>query len=164
MENNNKPQWLIDAENEINNAANTKYGKMTDKEFRFSQHQSYANKCANDKMKADGFDPLASIRTKEHQSNAGKAALKVNIESGHQEVFRQAGSIACGIKYENERIEKLKSICNVMEVDKFYTKNFNTSQFTGSQGICNKYNWATNTCNVSWDGITYGVSPPDCST
>ena len=47
---------------------------------------------------------------------------------------------------------------------KFYTQNFNTSQFTGSQGVCNKYNWATNTCNVSWDGITYGVTPPDCST
>ena len=27
---NTKPQWLIDAENEINIAANTKYGKMTD--------------------------------------------------------------------------------------------------------------------------------------
>ena len=40
--------------------------------------------------------------------------------------------------------------------------NFNTSTFTGSQGICNKYNWA-NKCQVSWDGITYGVSNP-CQT
>ena len=47
---------------------------------------------------------------------------------------------------------------------KFYTKNFNTSEFTGSQGLCNKYNWATKACNVTWDGITYGVTPPDCST
>jgi hypothetical protein len=39
--------------------------------------------------------------------------------------------------------------------------NFNTSAFTGSQGACNKYNWATK-CNVTWDGITYGVSNP-CS-
>jgi hypothetical protein len=42
---------------------------------------------------------------------------------------------------------------------KHKTMNFNTSEFTGSQGTCNKYNWATN-CNVSWDGITYGVSNP----
>ena len=37
--------------------------------------------------------------------------------------------------------------------------NFNTSAFTGSNGTCNKYNWANN-CNVTWDGITYGVSNP----
>ena len=42
---------------------------------------------------------------------------------------------------------------------KHQTMNFNSSQFTGSQGACNKYNWATN-CNVTWDGITYGVSNP----
>jgi hypothetical protein len=37
--------------------------------------------------------------------------------------------------------------------------NFTTSNFTGSNGTCNKYTWATN-CGVSWDGITYGVSDP----
>lgn len=37
--------------------------------------------------------------------------------------------------------------------------NFNTSNFTGSNGLCNKYTWANN-CNVSWDGITYGVKNP----
>ena len=41
-------------------------------------------------------------------------------------------------------------------------KNFNTAQFTGSNGLCNKYRWATG-CKVSWDGITYGVPDP-CST
>ena len=45
--------------------------------------------------------------------------------------------------------------------NKHQTMNFNTSAFTGSQGACNKYNWATK-CNVTWDGITYGVSNP-CS-
>ena len=40
--------------------------------------------------------------------------------------------------------------------------NFNSSTFTGSQGLCNKYTWANN-CGVSWDGITYGVNNP-CST
>jgi hypothetical protein len=42
------------------------------------------------------------------------------------------------------------------------TMNFNSAAFTGSNGTCNKYNWA-NGCNVSWDGITYGVSNP-CSS
>ena len=37
--------------------------------------------------------------------------------------------------------------------------NFNNPTFTGSQGTCNKYTWATN-CGVSWDGITYGVNNP----
>jgi hypothetical protein len=37
--------------------------------------------------------------------------------------------------------------------------NFNNPSFTGSQGTCNKYTWATN-CGVSWDGITYGVNNP----
>lgn len=39
------------------------------------------------------------------------------------------------------------------------TMNFNTSAFTGSNEMCNKYTWATN-CNVTWDGITYGVTNP----
>ena len=34
MENNNKPQWLIDAENEIKNFENSKFGKLNDKQFR----------------------------------------------------------------------------------------------------------------------------------
>jgi hypothetical protein len=38
-------------------------------------------------------------------------------------------------------------------------KNFNTSEFSGSQGACNKYKWA-NECKVSWDGITYGIPNP----
>ena len=34
----------------------------------------------------------------------------------------------------------LGSCTTPTEGSKFYTKNFNTSQFSGSQGICNKYN------------------------
>jgi len=40
--------------------------------------------------------------------------------------------------------------------------NFNNSAFSGSNGICNKYTWAKN-CDLSWDGITYGVPNP-CSS
>ena len=39
------------------------------------------------------------------------------------------------------------------------TKDFNTSTFTGAQGACAKYTWATR-CGISWDGITYGVKNP----
>ena len=42
---------------------------------------------------------------------------------------------------------------------KHLTMNFNVSPYTGTQGACNKYNWANN-CGVSWDGITYGVTNP----
>ena len=41
--------------------------------------------------------------------------------------------------------------------------NFNEAPYTGTQGNCNKYNWATR-CGISWDGITYGVSNPCQST
>jgi hypothetical protein len=40
--------------------------------------------------------------------------------------------------------------------------DFTGDIFQGSTGICNKYKWANN-CNVSWDGITYGVDNP-CSS
>jgi hypothetical protein len=43
------------------------------------------------------------------------------------------------------------------------TMNFNTDIYSGSNGDCNKYNWA-NKCNISWDGITYGVENPCSST
>ena len=37
--------------------------------------------------------------------------------------------------------------------------NFNDPIYTGTNGLCAKYKWATN-CNVTWDGITYGVNNP----
>ena len=40
-----------------------------------------------------------------------------------------------------------------------FTQDFTSPAFTGSNGLCSKYNWATN-CGVSWDGITYGVPNP----
>jgi hypothetical protein len=40
--------------------------------------------------------------------------------------------------------------------------DFTQPIFSGSNGLCAKYNWANN-CGVSWDGITYGVSNP-CDT
>ena len=37
--------------------------------------------------------------------------------------------------------------------------NFNDALFTGDNGARAKYDWAKK-CNISWDGVTYGVDPP----
>jgi len=42
---------------------------------------------------------------------------------------------------------------------KHLTMDFNTAPYNGSNASCAKYKWATG-CNVSWDGITYGVENP----
>ena len=39
------------------------------------------------------------------------------------------------------------------------TMDFTQAPFTGSNGLCSKYNWA-NGCKLSWDGITYGAANP----
>ena len=52
--------------------------------------------------------------------------------------------------------------CNVPTEGEKGTMNFNQSPFTGSDGTCSKYNWATG-CGVTWDGITSGISNP-CDT
>jgi hypothetical protein len=39
------------------------------------------------------------------------------------------------------------------------TMNFSGAPYTGSQGTCSKYNWATG-CGITWDGITDGVQNP----
>ena len=52
--------------------------------------------------------------------------------------------------------------CNLPSKDKQNTKNFNEAHFNGENEECSKYKWA-NTCKVTWDGITSGVSNP-CDT
>jgi hypothetical protein len=44
--------------------------------------------------------------------------------------------------------------------DKYYTMDFTQSPYTGVNATCNKYTWATKTCNVTWDGITNLSSDP----
>jgi hypothetical protein len=54
--------------------------------------------------------------------------------------------------------------CNIPTPEDKNTMNFNQAPFNGSDGACAKYQWASSRkCNVTWDGITYGVSNP-CST
>ena len=52
--------------------------------------------------------------------------------------------------------------CNIPSEGNPNTINFNQSPFTGDNGDCSKYNWATK-CQVTWDGITSGVKNP-CDT
>ena len=42
---------------------------------------------------------------------------------------------------------------------KHLTMNFNGPIFSGDNGSCAKYRWA-DACNLTWDGITYGVNNP----
>jgi hypothetical protein len=55
--------------------------------------------------------------------------------------------------------------CKPQGGEKHLSMDFNVGPFssTNSNSTCNKYTWA-NRCNVSWDGITYGVSNPCSST
>jgi len=43
---------------------------------------------------------------------------------------------------------------------KMYSMDFTGPVYSGSDGLCAKYKWATQKCNVTWDGITYGVPMP----
>lgn len=50
--------------------------------------------------------------------------------------------------------------CNVPSANsKNNMMNFNQPPFTGDNGVCSKYNWATK-CQVTWDGITSGITNP----
>ena len=49
--------------------------------------------------------------------------------------------------------------CIKVSEDAHFKREFNTSEYTGTNGKCNKYKWADK-CGVSWDGITYGAKNP----
>ena len=50
--------------------------------------------------------------------------------------------------------------CNFStDATKHQTMDFTQPPFTGSNGLCSKYKWATG-CQLSWDGITYGAANP----
>lgn len=80
MKQNKKPQWLIDAENAINEFENSKFGKLSDKEFRFSEKQSNSGKNAGLKAKKSGqFKSFAIAGGKV----VGLVQGRKNVESGH---------------------------------------------------------------------------------
>jgi len=44
--------------------------------------------------------------------------------------------------------------------ESYYSMDFTSPTYSGSDGTCAKYKWATQKCGVTWDGITYGVPNP----
>jgi hypothetical protein len=52
--------------------------------------------------------------------------------------------------------------CPPQSGNKHLVMEFSDPAFTGANGTCAKYAWAKK-CNISWDGITYGVNNP-CSS
>ena len=52
--------------------------------------------------------------------------------------------------------------CPPQSGDKHLVMDFSGPAFSGANGTCAKYAWAKK-CNISWDGITYGVNNP-CSS
>lgn len=50
-------------------------------------------------------------------------------------------------------------VCSAKQGESHQKMNFNVPTFSGSDELCQKYKWA-NSCKVSWDGITYGVTNP----
>ena len=54
--------------------------------------------------------------------------------------------------------------CNgSVEQGQHLTMDFSVAPYIGSNGSCEKYNWANN-CGIAWDGITYGVPNPCITT
>ena len=49
--------------------------------------------------------------------------------------------------------------CSAESGEKHQNMKFDSQIYTGDNGMCAKYQWAQN-CDVSWDGITYGVENP----
>ena len=72
-----------------------------------------------------------------------------------------SGNNATCVDIKDLTVDSGNEVCQPLpgSNDKHLRVNFNTPAFTGTNGNCNKYNWA-NTCGVSWDGITYGVQNP----
>jgi len=62
---------------------------------------------------------------------------------------------------ENSQCVNVKDlgVCSPASGQKHLTMNFNESPYTGTNANCAKYTWA-NRCQVSWDGINYGVNSP----
>jgi hypothetical protein len=50
--------------------------------------------------------------------------------------------------------------CPAKDGKKHLVMNFNDPAFAGENGASVKYDWAKR-CNISWDGITYGVAKPE---
>lgn len=118
----NKPEWLLKAEEEQDKFANTKIGKMTQKEFEYHERQVLACKAANEKLRKMGYPNLSKNWTdKETLSKAGLAARDVHRASGFMKRFCEIGSKATSDKFKLIRLNRTKLIADSMEEDKSYS-------------------------------------------
>lgn len=75
---------------------------------------------------------LASLRTPEHQSKAGKVSGDKHVESGHWKKVAEAGTKAASNKWVKVRLERSLPVWNFMKDDVWYTvddlRKFNISE------------------------------------
>ena len=126
MENNNKPQWLIDAENEINSAAKTKWGKLTDSQFRqytnlTMSREEYMKRASNGgKIRASQEShaaQFAAIKTTEHQKKANAKAQERNRELDNFKRFPEGGTKAATIANSNHRHDRMMEVIDALPTD-----------------------------------------------
>lgn len=137
MENTNKPQWLIDAENEIKNFENTEFGKLSDKEFNFKEKQSNAGTNGGNKAKETGQVYEAAVkgreiystdpRLKTNAQKMGNTQGKKNVESGHLAKVRnpkKSGAVSGSIIRHCNRCGKELKGNAAMNMHTSYHKTF----------------------------------------
>lgn len=95
MENTNKPQWLIDAENAINEFENSKYGKMNTKEFNISQRSKIHGGVVkyvknNPEHQKKAFAKMLE-KNPNHQSEAGKKGGAKGGKAAHKSMLEKYG-------------------------------------------------------------------------
>ena len=119
----NKPQWLIDAENAINKFADTKVGKMTDKEFRQYDGCIRAGQITGNVHKESGhIQNLNNYPRAENQrSEAGKIAGAKNVETGWVEEFQKIGTKKATEKLMDKKLAEIKILYDIIESDKLYS-------------------------------------------
>ena len=142
MENTNKPQWLIDAENEIKNFENSKYGKMSQKEFTKSEVGKHIGEIAKKSGQLDAVrNPsiggkaakLVNAQSKaglaaklvNAQSKAGKVGGKIggkkHVESGHLDNIRKDAIKASVNSRINKRLKLINDLYNNIATLEWFT-------------------------------------------
>ena len=112
---NTKPQWLIDAENEINIAANTKYGMMTNKQFRASDTASYASSFVSDITRSKAGKIGGAKTAKSFTSESQKIANSKRSKKGIIKAITSAAAASAIVKKENTFKTKVKFYNLILE-------------------------------------------------
>tara|TARA_R110002153_G_scaffold44234_1_gene124716 strand:- start:21 stop:521 length:501 start_codon:yes stop_codon:yes gene_type:complete len=119
---NNKPEWLLKAEQEQSKFNESEWGKLTEKEFIFKEKQQHANQCANQVHKENNWNNFDKIKNNsEHQSKAGLAARDKHRSTGFFKRFTKMGAEATQNKFKTQRLNRTKLIADAMQEDVSYT-------------------------------------------